>query len=70
MKSFTIDYSPLMNILYEREIKLTDLGKEIGFSPNTIAKFKKKDSLTLNNIGKICAYLEVEIQEVVKIKLY
>lgn len=68
MKNFTIDYSPLINTLYDRDIKITDL-KEIGLSGNTISKFKKKESMTLNNIGKICAYLEVEIQDVVKIKL-
>lgn len=69
MDNFTIDYSPLMNLLYDRGIGLSELGEEVGLSTKTIAKFKKKESLTLNTIGKICVYLNVGIEQVVKIKV-
>ncbi|SET42933.1 DNA-binding transcriptional regulator, XRE family [Oceanobacillus limi] len=68
LDDFTIDYSPLMNILYDRNIGLSELGEEVGLSTKTIAKFKKKESLTLTTIGKICVFLDVNIEQVVKIK--
>lgn len=69
MDKFTIDYTPLMKIVYDRELKLSKLGRELGLSPKTVAKFRKKEAVSLTTIGKLCAHLEVPIEEIVRIKL-
>lgn len=66
MKEFTIDYSPLMSTLYKKDLKLSDLIEHAGLNSRTVAKIKKRESMTLNTLGKICAYLEVNIESVVR----
>lgn len=62
------DYSPLLNVLYERDLTKSELGERVGVGSNEIAKISKKEPLKLSNIGLICAYLDVPIENVVKIQ--
>ncbi|WP_413542003.1 helix-turn-helix domain-containing protein [Brevibacillus sp. WF146] len=47
---------------------MIDLVRECKLSPATVAKFKKNQSVTLETINKVCCYLRVPIEEVVRIK--
>ncbi len=68
MNNFVIDYSPLVKTLYDKGIGIAEMGKDLGLSPKTTAKIKKKESMSLTTVGKICVYLKVPIEEVVNIK--
>ncbi|MFS0562568.1 helix-turn-helix transcriptional regulator [Terribacillus sp. 179-K 1B1 HS] len=62
------DYTPLLNILYERGMTKSDLGEAANVGSNEIAKIAKKEPLKLANIAAICAYLDVPIENVVQIR--
>lgn len=62
------DYSPLLNVLYERGMTKSELGEAAKVGSNEIAKIAKKEPLKLSNIALICAYLDVPIENVVQIR--
>jgi DNA-binding Xre family transcriptional regulator len=63
-----INYDPLFRTIEKKNIQLIDLVRECKLSPATVAKFKKNQSVTLETINKVCCYLRVPIEEVVRIK--
>lgn len=69
MENYTISYEPLRKILKEREIRLSVMMSEIGVSSRTRTKISKDEAVSLSTIGKICVYLSVKIENVVKIEL-
>lgn len=60
------DYTPLWKTLQNHEMQISDLS-EIGLTPKTIAKFGKSEPISIKTIQKICAHLEVNIEEIVRI---
>ncbi|MBU8597323.1 helix-turn-helix domain-containing protein [Alkalihalobacillus clausii] len=60
-----ISYKPLFKTLKERDMLLRDLYEVIGH--DTVTKFKKGHSMRLDTIEKVCIYLDVPIEDVVKI---
>jgi DNA-binding Xre family transcriptional regulator len=63
-----IDYSPLWDYLYFNKINRTDLANKLGISKATIARMGKSEPVSLDVICRIASYLELEIEEIVKIK--
>lgn len=68
MENFVFDYSPLLTVLYDRGMNKTELMRELSISSKTMAKIDRKEAMNLNTIAKICAYLDVPIENVVKIQ--
>jgi DNA-binding Xre family transcriptional regulator len=62
-----LNYDPLFKTLEEKSIKQIELSRECKISSATIAKFRKNESVTLEVIDRICTFLEVPIEKVVKI---
>mgnify|MGYP001194203540 CR=1 FL=1 len=62
-----ISYEPLFATLEEKNAKLIDLLNAGLFSSRTAAKFRKGESVQLSTIEKICKYLDVPIEKVVRI---
>lgn len=62
-----ISYEPLFATLSHRGINLYELSDALNFSTRTRAKFRKNESITLETISKICAYLQCPIEKVVYI---
>ncbi|PAD91660.1 helix-turn-helix domain-containing protein [Shouchella clausii] len=60
-----ISYKPLFKTLKERDMLLRDLYEIIGH--DTATKFKKGHSMRLDTIEKVCIFLDVPIEDVVKI---
>ncbi|MCY8600323.1 helix-turn-helix transcriptional regulator [Bacillus spizizenii] len=52
--------------LIKRDKTRSDLKKDLGTSPSTLAKMSKGEVVALTVILKICEYLECPIQEVVE----
>lgn len=55
-----IVYYKFLNLLKERGIKKTDLQRELGIAPGTMANFGKNAPVALSVIDKICEYLKVQ----------
>lgn len=62
-----ISYKPLEHTLIDRGINKAELGRRCKFSPSTISKFGKGESLTLTVIERICHELDCRIEDVVEI---
>ncbi|WNW26448.1 helix-turn-helix transcriptional regulator [Bacillus inaquosorum] len=52
--------------LIKRDKTRSDLKKDLGISPSTLAKMSKGEVVALTVILKICEYLKCPIQEVVE----
>lgn len=61
-----ITYSPLFKTLDEKGVFPTDVGRALGISSATMAKFKKGETVTLKTIIQICDFLDVPIEKVVQ----
>jgi DNA-binding Xre family transcriptional regulator len=53
-------YKPLFKLLVDRNMKKTDLLKEIGFSSATLAKLGKGEPISGENMGKLCTYFHCQ----------
>lgn len=60
-----ISYKNLFNILKEKNIKRTELQKNLKLSSTTIAKLSKNETISLEVLEKICKYLNCNIQDVI-----
>lgn len=60
-----ISYKNLFNILKEKNLKKTELQKNLKLSSTTIAKLSKDEAISLEVLEKICKYLNCNIQDVI-----
>lgn len=65
-KKLKISFKPMDIALIRRDKNRTDLKKDLGISPSTLAKMSKGEVVSLAVILKICEYLECNIEEVVE----
>ncbi|WP_180298683.1 helix-turn-helix domain-containing protein [Bacillus vallismortis] len=61
-----ISYKPMEITSIKRDKTRSDLKKDLGISPSTLAKMSKGEVVALTVILKICEYLDCPIQEVVE----
>ena len=61
-----VSYKKLWKILIDRDMKKKDLMEAAGLSPSTISKLSGNEFVTLHVIAKICAALDVGINEVLE----
>lgn len=61
-----IVYYKFLNLLKERGIKKTDLQRELGIAPGTMANFGKNAPVALSVIDKICGYLKVQPGDIIE----
>jgi len=55
-----IKYYKLIDLLNRRGILKTKFAKDIGISPNTLAKLSNNQIVSLDVIDKACEYLNVQ----------
>lgn len=60
-----ISYKNLFNILKEKNLKKTELQKNLKLSSTTIAKLSKNEAISLEVLEKICKYLNCNIQDII-----
>lgn len=63
-----ISYVGLEEVLREHQKDRKYLHEHLGLSWDTIAKFKKGESVTLGTMEKICLEFNCNIEDIVKIK--
>lgn len=61
-----IDYSPLHETLIEQDRVISEMRDTI-LNSRTIAKINKNQPINISTIEKICLYLDVPIEKVVRI---
>ncbi len=66
MSKLKISYKPMEITLIKRDKTRSDLKKDLGISPSTLAKMSRGEVVALTVILKICEYLDCPIQEVVE----
>lgn len=59
-----ITYTKLWNLLKTKNIKPSELYKLCGVHPATIAKMKRGENITTDNINKICAFLKCQPSDI------
>jgi putative transcriptional regulator len=59
-------YKPMEITLIKKDKTRTDLRKELGISPSTLAKMSSGEFVAMDVIGLICEYLDCKIEEVVE----
>lgn len=62
-----ISYNRLWKLLIDKKMKRTDLISGAGISTSALSKMGKDEYVSLENIEKICKYLECNIEQVVEI---
>ena len=60
-----IDFSPLRQTLAEKNMVISDMRDKI-LHPKTIAAINKDGDVNLSTIEKICLFLDVPIEKVVR----
>ena len=63
-----IDYMGLERVLRENKKDRKYLHDKVGLSNDTIAKFKKGESVSLSIIERICLEFNCKIEDIVSIK--
>lgn len=63
----TVCYDKLWKLLIDKKLKRTDLVKYARISTNVLARMGKEEPVSLESIGKICAYLECSVEDVLEI---
>lgn len=66
VKKLRISFKPMEITLIRRDKNRTDLKKDLGISPSTLAKMSRGEVVSLAVILKICEYLECNIEDVVE----
>jgi DNA-binding Xre family transcriptional regulator len=62
-----ISYDPLHKTLEERGLTMNEMRKNKLLNSRTIARINKGQSVNLSTIEKICVFLDVPIEKVVRI---
>jgi DNA (cytosine-5)-methyltransferase 1 len=60
-----IDFSPLRKTLEEKNMVISDMRDKI-LHPKTIAAINKNGDVNLSTVEKICLFLDVPIEKVVR----
>lgn len=67
-----ISYRPFRVLVAEKNIEVTQLAKDLGISPNTMAKLNAKkeenEPVSLKIIEKLCNHLGVPVERIIEIK--
>jgi DNA (cytosine-5)-methyltransferase 1 len=62
-----IDFSPLRETLIEKNMVISDMRDKV-LHPKTIAAINRDGDVNLSTIEKICLFLDVPIEKVVRFK--
>ena len=62
-----ISYKPLLHMLVDKNLRLSNVCKEAGLSYKIVTKINNDENLTIETIEKLCKYLNCRIQDVVEI---
>ena len=59
-----ISYNKLWKLLVDKKMSKADLRRAAGIAPNTMAKLRRDEEVTLTVLNKICSALNANIGDV------
>ena len=61
-----ISYNKLWKLLVDKKMSKADLRKAAGIAPNTMARLRRDEEVTLAVLNKICSTLDVDIGDIME----
>ena len=61
-----ISYNRLFKLLIDKGMKKTELAKQAGLTPGTLAKLSKNETVSMESLLKICKTLNCSFDDVVE----
>lgn len=61
-----VNYNKLWKLMIDRNLKKKDLTAMAGITTNAMAKMGKGENVSTEVLGKICAALECNIEDIVE----
>ena len=58
-----VSYNKLFKLLIDKELKKTEFAKQVGISPNTLAKLSRNETVSMDIIVRICRTLNCTVDE-------
>ena len=62
-----VRYNNLFKLLIDKKMKKTDLAREAGLTPATLARLSKDEIVSMETIIKICKCLNCRIEDVIEL---
>lgn len=62
--SMSVSYNKLWKLLIDKKMTASDLRKAANVAPNTMAKLRRDEDVSLDVLGRICAVLNVNIGDI------
>ena len=61
------NYNKLWKMLIDRKMNKTTLQEKVGMSPNTLAKMRKDENVSMDVLIRICEELSCDIGDIMEI---
>lgn len=62
-----VNYNKLFKLLIDKELKKTEFAKQVGISPNTLAKFSRNETVSMDVIVRICRVLDCTVDDIMDV---
>lgn len=62
-----VNYNRLFKMLIDKEMKKMEFAKEVGISPNTLAKLSRNELVSMEVIVRICRKLNCSVDDIMEI---
>lgn len=63
-----ISYTPLRELMIEKNLKWKDLRERLGIAPTVIAKINKNEYVSLEILERICLHFNCQLSDICTIK--
>ena len=62
-----VNYHKLFKLLIDKGLKKTEFAKQVGISPNTLAKLSRNETVSMDVIVRICRVLECTVDDIMDV---
>ena len=62
-----VSYNKLFKLLIDKELKKTEFAKQVGISPNTLAKLSRNETVSMAIIVRLCRTLTCTVDEMMDV---
>lgn len=63
-----ISYTPLRELLIEKQLRWKDIRETLGIAPTVIAKINKNEYVSLEILERICLHFDCQLSDICTIK--
>jgi DNA-binding Xre family transcriptional regulator len=63
----TVSYNKLFKLLIDKNLKKSELRKNIGISPNTMTKITNNEYVSMEVLVRICHELDCDLGDIVEV---